>query len=183
MTAGPIDTPPVLAQCQKCSAYVFQANVSGCTILVDPAAIQGPELTLKALGEGKALYSRHGQHLKPSKNPLTGDHLAAHGCTVAGTVRASRVEVAPESPQQAPAWLGRPQGGLHPLPVLVGAQTAAQGFSSETSSPPSPAPHANLRLSKPTRCDICNKLIQPGESDTTALEYDGRMVWAIHERC
>lgn len=244
-----LDTTPKLAQCQKCQAYVFQAQVNGYTVLVDPAALQGPELTLQALGAGKALYSRHGQHLRPSKNPLTGEHLAAHGCTVAGTVRADKVEVAQEGPQTPVCDVWRASGWSAPRTCprrwLTGAQSATGNGAGLLAEPPTscntcepppfekgptwtaPAPNAGptlatdtprpsfapkrasgragiaptaknvdpqleheiisantaLRYIKPTRCDICRKLITIESTGVCTIEYDGRIIYGVHQQC
>lgn len=196
-----LDTTPKLAQCQKCQAYVFQAQVNGYTVLVDPAALQGPELTLAALSEGKALYSKAHGKLKPSKNPLTGAHLAAHGCTVTGTVRADKVEVVPQDPQRAPVTPGRLQGGFpraHALadgsqghrwlqgpPPIIAEWEASRSRPHSVVTPANhpPSDLRELRYTKPTRCDICRKLITTESTGVSTIEYDGRLIYGVHEQC
>lgn len=192
MTAGPITTKLELAQCQKCSAYVFSSTVAGLTTAVDPAPLDGTAELTEALIAKREIFTAvtvNGKPYKLNRVPLpqmgrwaaSGHPLyATHPCMAAGVVRASAVEVAPEGPQRAPVTSGGPQGGFRPAHALArGSQGHTAKIATVASSAPSPS-HARRANPRPSRCVLCNKVITGDESNVVAIEYDGRIVWAYH---
>jgi hypothetical protein len=193
VTAGPIDTKLVLAQCQKCQGYVFNAQVNGCDTVVDVVASGSIVDWRNALVEGKSLYIATMMNGKPYKlSPVyakqiklaeTGGHAlyATHGCAAAGTVRASKVEVAPEGPQQAPVTPGGLPGGFRRAGAPVsGSQGPSNKITMEDYWGVSRSP-ARPAILRPSRCAICRGLLTGKEKGATVIEYNGRIIWGMHE--
>lgn len=176
------DTEPKLAQCQKCNAYVFHCEVNGIRVMVDPAP--APD-ALAALTQGKCLYvgfkNGSGQltRLQPMRTLAEGLY-AQHACTVAGVVRGTPVEVAPERPQQAPVTPGGHQVGFRPGPAPVWrsqGRTAKITTGASSGSLPSRAKPVTHHLFK---CEVCNQPIYGYERNIVAIHHGERIVWAEH---
>lgn len=193
MTAGPISSKIELGQCQKCKAYIFNCVVAGMNAAIDPVALRETADVRQALITGRSLY--HVQMLggKPNKafnviGSQVGKSIehgsplwAQHPCMAAGTVRASKVEAPPEGPQQAPVTPGGLRDGFRPVRARVsGSQghTAAQSMADYWGVSQRPARPAILR---PSRCAICRGLLTGKEKGATVIEYNGRIIWGMHD--
>lgn len=191
MTAGPISTPLAVAQCQKCDQYVFKAQVNGCDTTVDVLTLPTLEEWRTALVAGKSLYvEKGGKKLGPvyakqiAAAAGAGYRLyATHGCTAGAVVRATEVEAPPPGPRSAPVMPGGPQGGFHhPTAPADGSQGHRHKINTLTEDywgiSNSPAANATPR---PSRCAICRKLLTGKEEGVTTIEFDGRIIWGIHD--
>lgn len=193
MTAGPIDTKLVVAQCQKCQQYVFNSQVNGCNTVVDVVATDSVVDWRNALVGGKSLYVATMANGKPQKlRPVYAKQIqqaqaaglalyATHGCNVAGTVRATKVEAPPAGPPSAPATPGRVRDGFrHPTALADGSQGHVDKITMEDywGVRHSPARNATPR---PSRCVVCRKLLTGQEKGATVIEYNGRIIWGMHE--
>lgn len=193
MTAGPITTKIEVAQCQKCQQYIFQSQVNGCLTLVDVLKLGTIEEWREALVGGKSLFIASEMNGKPYKlSPVYAKQIrmvqgsghwlyATHGCAAAGTVRATKVEAPPQGPQRAPATPGGPRDGFrHPTAPVGGSQghTAKIKMEGYWDVPPSRATNASPR---PSRCCVCRKLLTGKEPGVTTIEYNGRIVWGMHD--
>jgi len=186
-----IDTPIKIATCNRCAAYVMACDVSGVRTMADPTPLGTPESLRDALLDGKAAYRVLHMAGKPWKlqslNPLnmgeSGTVVAAHDCGMATANNRREVEVVPEGPQSAPATRGRLPGGSHPATALAGAQTATQGFSSETSKLPNRAKRANRPRSKwiYRNCEECGVVV--GDSDVIGVQLGDRWLYLRHDVC
>lgn len=162
--------------------------------MADPKPLNSLDDMTEALMDGKGLYRVISVGGKPFKliklATLKGKEnigvLADHSCGVASTRSASPVELTPEGPQPAPATLGGPQAGNLPQHVLAGAQTAAQGFSSEMSSHPSRAepvsPHRSRVPYVNVRCKQCNEMIGR-TTNIIGVQIGERWAWVQHDKC
>jgi hypothetical protein len=189
MTAGPQSTPLAVAQCQKCQSYILQSQVNGCLTLVDPVPLKTVEEWREALIAGKALYGSGALkklfpvYAKQMQHAL-GAGLAlyvTHGCAAAGTVRASKVEAPPQGPQRAPVTPGgHPDGLRRPTAPVGGSQGHTAKITMEDYWGVSRSPARNV-IPRPSRCCVCRKLLTGQEPGATTIEYNGRIVWGMHE--
>jgi hypothetical protein len=190
-----IDTPLELANCDKCKAYVFMCDVSGIRTIVDCAPLDGMDDVRRRLMMGRVVYrTLPGRKLarfsRDSTNAESG-YLADHWCT-GGVTGARKVETVPVGPPSAPATPGRhPDGFRHPdapadgsqgrrgLPIMKTQRTDSSGAY------PSRATRVNRPRSdpKPTRCDICREIITVRTPNVWSIEYDGRLVYGVHDSC
>lgn len=193
MTAGPQTSKLAVAQCQKCQQYVFASQVNGCEEMVDVLKLSTIEDWRVALVAGKRLFIATEMNGKPYKlSPVYAKQIgmikdsghwlyATHPCAAAGVVRATRVEVPPQDPQQAPVTPGRPRDGFrHPTALADGSQgrTAKITMEDYWGVHRSRAGNATPR---PSRCCVCRKLLTGEEKGATTIEYNGRIIWGYHE--
>ena len=193
MTAGPQSTKLEVAQCQKCQAYIFNATVAGLDAAIDPVPLREAEEVRNALLAGRGLYHVSMLGGKPNKAfHVIGSQVAKsiehgsplwaqHPCMAAGTVRATKVEAPPQGPQRAPVShrRGQSDGGVHP-----DARQASQGHTAKITMEDywgvSRSPARNV-IPRPSRCCVCRKLLTGQEPGATTIEYNGRIVWGMHE--
>lgn len=199
-----LDSEIKLAQCQRCQAYVWTADVSGMRVAVDPAPLGDLGAVMATLGAMRSVYAvqhigRKPHHLKwlggqnTQWDPKGRTLVAAHGCG-APPRDAKPVEVAPEGPQQAPVTPGGAWGGVRPQAARdSGSQGHTTAPWAEVSSVTrrSPAERATRRRSdvlahiehvphvRPLKCQQCRCLISAGE-EFVAIEC-GRYSWAHHD--
>ena len=193
MRAGPISTQIKVAQCQKCHAYIFNATVAGLDAAIDPVPLREAEEVRNALLAGRGLYHVSMLGGKPNKAfHVIGSQVAKsiehgsplwaqHPCMAAGTVRATKVEAPPQGPQRAPVTPGgHPDGLRRPTAPVGGSQGHTAKITMEDYWGVSRSPARNV-IPRPSRCCVCRKLLTGQEPGATTIEYNGRIVWGMHE--
>jgi hypothetical protein len=185
-----------LAQCTRCQAYVWSAQVSGILVAVDPAPLGSLGDVMGALGASRSVFEVRSIGSKPQAlrwlgAPGTqwepgGRHLvASHGCG-AQPRDAVAVETTPQGPQEAPVTPGRHSGGFRPAHAPdSGSQgrTAARhpaGSSATRRSPATPANRPRFeRIYRTLKCAECGETIKAGEQYVAIEHY--RYSWACHD--
>lgn len=183
-----LNTAMELAQCDKCNAYVFMCHVGGIRVIVDPAQLDGMDDVRRRLMMGRTVYRilpgrKLAQFGKLSTNG-TG-YLADHWCT-AGTVGAQPVGTVAVGPPQAPVTPSADHGPQSaPVSGSQGHTAIPTTIMDSSSGLPSRARHATRPRSdpKPTRCDICRELITCHTKDVWTIEYEGRLIYGVHDSC
>lgn len=199
----PISTVLRLGTCNRCSGYVLTCQTDGLKTAVDPAPLDGNEAYIAALVAGKGVYDLVEQAGRPHKliprtprspappwspwavseahsasrggpRPLSGRPiLVEHGCGAHG-MDASKVEVTPVGPPQAPVTPGRGSTGHLRPPVPAEAGRRAHS--------PFPAGHATPRPSEhpgQPACERCGYRI--AEAELFIGIHCGTWIWAEHD--
>jgi hypothetical protein len=163
-------------------------HVGGMRAIVDCAPLDGMEDVRRRLMMGRSVY-----RILPGRKlavfaPLStkGDgYLAEHWCS-SGTVGAKPVGTVAVGPPQAPVTPSADHGPQS-APVSGSQGHTGPRVTIMDSSPslPSRATRATRPRTdpKPTRCDICKELITCNTPNVWSIEYDGRLVYAVHDPC
>lgn len=155
--AGPIDTAPVVATCNRCNAYVFACTVSGCKVACDIAPLDRDGY-VAALVARKGTYNQVDQGGRPWRlqrrtaastwPPWQGRKvLADHACGAQGQDSLQVTTIPP----------------LKPGATSIVRPTVASGGAS--------------RLSR--HCAVCKTEILPGEP-YWGIEH-GNTAWQRHD--
>ncbi len=169
-----------MATCNRCGAYVFTAQVSGCITTADPQPLDVDRYRA-ALIAGLPTYDVITQAGRPWKlrrrtAAVSGtlcEIVAAHSCGAHGMDATTVTEV--------------PQGPPRARVSATGRQASRSASGTAQTGSPVPASAATpLRseprwASLPLRCDTCRKLIVDQEPHF-AIESD-TIRWAVHDIC
>ncbi len=187
-----LNTPLALANCDKCNAYVFVCHVGGIQVIVDTNPLDGMEDVRRRLMMGRTCYrilpGRKLAVFAPLSTKGSG-YLADHWCTP-GVTGARKVAVA-DGPRPHQAPVTPPAGFDHPTAPADGSQgrtglpimpttIMASGDASRSRATRATRPRTDP---KPTRCDICREIITVHTPNVWSIEYDGRLVYGVHDSC
>ena len=199
-----LDSVIKLAQCQRCQAYVWTADVAGGRVTVDPAPLGDLGAVMAALAGMRSVYEVKHIGKQPHKLKWLGGQgtrwepegrvlVAAHGCG-APARDAQPAEVTPQGPQQAPATPGGHQGGFRPASAHdSGSQGRTADLDLQGEDRPSSRwkpyrsraasatrPRSDVTpLTRTLKCGNCGQIILAGQP-FTAIEC-GQYSWAHHD--